>query len=116
VCVISSFLLTQTLGVVRLQMAEYQDGQASLIVVTAREAVLNAASLKDQIMVTGKIVYLDNESNRMDITTEGAKLIIDFTSVDTNIVFGIDDEVMVTGKLKRMQRRLFFQATKINKM
>lgn len=79
--------------------------------ITIHDAVLNSASLTNTtISVAGKVVLLDLETSRLDLAHEGAKLIV---AVSTDGVIGdvkIGDDVVAFGKLKRKQRRLYFEA------
>lgn len=93
------------------------DHTEPLIMVTTREAVLHAASLQGNIAVLGKIVYVEFQTKRVDIAHEGAKLIVDCCNVDVDCdQFSIGDDIRVVGKLKRHQRRLYFEAADITKM
>ena len=67
------------------------------------------------IAVMGVAVVLDIEAERMDISYDGAKLIVHLGQVDTDssrrlAQVSLGREVRVVGRLKKQQRRTFLQA------
>jgi hypothetical protein len=100
---------------------------------TVRDAILHSATLlKRELTVCGRVVVLDLELGRMDISDAGAKLIVrlvvvvaeqqetDYDDDDddaankghtTKVVVRVGDTVSVTGILKKEERRTFLQAT-----
>jgi hypothetical protein len=85
---------------------------------TVRDAILHAASLTGSggtiIIVHGKIVAFDEEVGRIDISEGGAKLIVDASNATLKEGLAVGDEISVTGKLMRKQRRLYMVAQEIS--
>jgi hypothetical protein len=83
---------------------------------TIREAILHSADLlKTKVTVEGTVRVLDPDLGRMDMAREGSKLIVRLAA---NIILDgivVGDEVVVTGMLRKEQRRTFLQATQVQK-
>lgn len=71
--------------------------------------------LKSDVKVAGTIVLLDRNLCRMDISDEGAKLIVEVGRVsdlgELDIVEG--SRVSVLGRVRKQQRRTFLEAERI---
>jgi hypothetical protein len=83
---------------------------------TIRDAILHSADLlKSKVSVEGTVMVLDPDLGRMDVARDGAKLIVRLAA--NGIVDGmvVGDEVVVTGTLRKEQRRTFLQATHVQK-
>ena len=87
---------------------------------TIQEVIFHTASfLKKEVTVGGTVTVLDYELGRMDVSNNGAKLIV---RVLNPSLFGgctpkldIGDKVVVTGTLRKEQRRTFLEASHIVK-
>lgn len=82
------------------------------IVYSPREAILHSAELlKKAIVVQGTVVLVDEGMGRVDIAHQGAKLIL---RVPSNLIMPkTDQNIAVTGVLKKEQRRTFLMASKV---
>jgi hypothetical protein len=80
---------------------------------TVREAILHSATLlKSELTIRGRVVVLDLDLGRMDLSDAGAKLIVRILPYDENgTIISVGDVVTVTGMLKKEERRTFLQAT-----
>ena len=88
-----------------------------VVVTSVRDAILNAAShLNIKMCVAGRIVYLDHEIKRLDVSDDGAKLIVDFGDIDEDSSLQLGEGISVWGMLKRRERRLYFDASSITRL
>jgi len=80
-------------------------------IITPRDAILHIARLlnKEKISVKGTTVLVDEELGRVDISHSGAKLIVRMPAATTMPKMGT--EIVVTGVIKKEQRRTFLLAT-----
>lgn len=85
--------------------------------VTIRQAILHSADLlKKEITTSGKVVVLDRELGRMDISDGGAKLIVRIPKPIINTDnLSIGDVVAVTGILKKEERRTFLEGNRVHR-
>ena len=84
------------------------------VVYTPREAILNSAQFfKKTISVQGTVVLSDESLGRVDITHQGAKLIVRLPPSLTSMP-EVDRQIIVTRVLRKEQRRTFLMATKIS--
>lgn len=80
---------------------------------TPREAILHSAQfLKKTISVQGTVVLADAELGRVDISHQGAKLIVRVNS-STSSMPQLQQQVVVTGVLRKEQRRTFLLADSV---
>mmetsp|Transcript_20131 Transcript_20131/g.31104 ORF Transcript_20131/g.31104 Transcript_20131/m.31104 type:complete len:122 (+) Transcript_20131:14-379(+) len=93
---------------------------SSITIRTIQEVIFHtAAFLKKEVIVGGTVTVLDQELGRMDISHNGAKLIVRvlpptlFEKCIPPLVMG--DNVVVTGILRKEQRRTFLEASNILK-
>ena len=89
---------------------------AEAVVYSPREAILHSAQfLKKTILVRGTVVLADERMGRVDIAYQGAKLILRLppNSVSSSMP-QVDQEIVVTGVLRKEQRRTFLMASKIH--
>lgn len=82
---------------------------------TIREIIFSPAEFfKKTTTVSGLVVLLDASLGRMDISNDGAKLIVE-VGQNTNIEgMEVGAEVLVTGKVKKQQRRTYLEAEKVD--
>lgn len=87
---------------------------ATVRVISVDDAVLNAGMHTSRITVCGTIALLDGAVKRLDVSGGGAKLVGDYSeaTVKADLVLGAD--ILVTGKLKRRQRRLYLNIESID--
>ena len=81
---------------------------------SCRQVLFDPASfLKSEVTVVGEVVLL--ESDRMDITRDGAKLIIQIGHLGSRVPVeaSCTCTVAVTGTVKKQQRRTFMEASSI---
>ena len=79
-----------------------------------------SAMASPAICVPGTIVVLDLEASRLDVSCEGAKLIVALDKLDkasfqrlTSGECGIGSAVFVTGSIKKQARRTFLEASAV---
>mmetsp|Transcript_8817 Transcript_8817/g.16511 ORF Transcript_8817/g.16511 Transcript_8817/m.16511 type:complete len:106 (+) Transcript_8817:76-393(+) len=78
---------------------------------TIREVIFSPAQFFNQnTTVAGLIVLLDLNLGRMDISSEGAKLIVEIGHVECVEGLLVGCRVQVTGRVKKQQRRTFLEA------
>ena len=77
-----------------------------------REAILHSAEfLKKTIAVKGTVVLADPELGRVDISHQGAKLIVHWNDKEMP---KLQQTIVVTGILRKEQRRTFLVAKEID--
>merc|ERR1719253_44383 len=86
--------------------------QVTYISTTIQAVIFKPSAYKSGVSVTGTVVYLDLSIGRMDLSDDGAKLIVDVSRVDPSATNGLrtGQNVTADGTLKRRQRRLFLDA------
>ena len=94
---------------------------AALPCASLQEIIFDPRALgKDTVTASGIVVLKDPDLQRIDITDNGAKLIVRFGGVDRRSRQCIDEQmdvgsrVLVTGKVRKQQRRTFLEATSIS--
>ena len=76
-----------------------------------REAILHSADLlRKSITVKGTVVLADEALGRVDISHQGAKLIVRWNSKMEMPT--VEQDIIITGVLKKEQRRTFLLANK----
>ena len=86
---------------------------------TLRHVILNPGQYlsASDVTVCGMIVVLDFQLQRLDLSQDGAKLIVDFAHLNASDLkllkedrVGIGSNVSVTGSVKKRERRTFMEA------
>lgn len=85
---------------------------------TIRQVIFSPAEyFKQTTTVTGVIVLLDRDLGRIDITDDGAKLIVEVGHVTTAAAdLLVGSRVLITGRVKKQQRRTFLEAHAVVKL
>jgi len=108
--------------------------------ITLQNCIFNSSSyVKERIIISGMICLVDLSLKRMDISNNGAKLIIDISNVNVNNnnddedegihildneldineyinqYVAVGNEIEIIGLLKRKSRKIYFEAKLINK-
>ena len=82
--------------------------------VTPKQVIFDPASFfkRSDTTVTGTVVLLDTELGRMDVSGDGAKLIVQIAALDPQSVsiLRLGAQVSVTGCVKKQNRRTFLEA------
>lgn len=74
-----------------------------------------AEYFKQIVSIGGTIVLLDVDLGRMDISSGGAKIMVDISQIEKHSldILQVLVEVIVTGYVKKQQRRTFFSAISV---
>ena len=84
---------------------------------SVREVIFAPAEfLKKRTTVGGTIALIDRTLGRMDITDEGAKLIVEIGQVSCMEGLDVSSQVLVTGFVKKQQRRTYLEAQSVEGM
>ena len=84
------------------------------VVYSPREAILHSAQfLKKTIVVRGTVVLADESMGRVDISHQGAKIILRLPSSIISMP-QVDQEIVATGVLRKEQRRTFLMVSKVH--
>ena len=93
------------------------DMQTDLDTATLRDVILNPSAFsKAPVKVEGTVVLLDRSIDRMDISSNGAKLIVQLAHVeDTGALDSLTESsvVAVAGTVRKQQRRTFMDAVSV---
>ena len=79
-----------------------------------RQVIFSPAEFfKQSTSVAGRVVLLDHDLGRLDISDDGAKLTVEIGSVQLGETIQMGCRVLVTGRVKKQQRRTFLEAQHI---
>ena len=93
-----------------------------------RQVIFDPASYLNAplVAVSGSVVVLDLEMARMDVSSDGAKLIVNLAKLDQSSVgklacgekssIGIGSKVVVVGRVQKEQRRTFLEAASLSEV